>query len=96
MRPTGGDTAARPFPRQLAGTRRGGVHSGSLRIDGIADIFASMTLEMNRGLVTRRHSKGDLFLTVVAPGFAPAEVSLTGLVSGRERTLPPITLEGPP
>ena len=36
------------------------------------------------------------FLTVVAPGFAPAEVSLAGLVPGRERTLPPITLEVPP
>ena len=35
------------------------------------------------------------FLTVVAPGFAPAEVSLTGLIPGRERALPPITLEGP-
>jgi hypothetical protein len=36
------------------------------------------------------------FLTVVAPGFAPAEISLTGLIPGRERALPPITLDGPP
>jgi len=88
-----------PFSAPLAVSIAGHVRdSGGTPIQGARIQVANRTAATNRcGLFNMaRVSLPAAFLTVVAPGFAPAEVPLTGLVPGRERTLPAITLGSSP